>query len=57
MRLMISRVRWGHSDLRKPGPLEETWIERHQRREDCKCAVIVKKGFVTYVCTTCGREI
>lgn len=42
---------------RKAGPLEETWIERHQKRTGCKCDVVVKKGFVTYICVKCGKEI
>jgi hypothetical protein len=45
------------SNRRKAGPLEQTWIERHRQRTECKCDVIVKKGFVTYVCVKCGREI
>lgn len=53
----MAKVRCGDWSLRKPGPLEETWIERHQSRADCRCDVVVKKGFVTYICTKCGREI
>jgi hypothetical protein len=45
------------SNRRKAGPLEQTWIERHRRRTECKCDVVVKKGFVTYICEKCGREI
>ncbi len=53
----MSKVRWHGSSPRKAGPLEETWIERHRRQADCKCNVIEKKGFVTYVCVRCGSEI
>jgi hypothetical protein len=53
----MSKIRWNESNFRKAGPLEETWIERHQKRTDCKCDVVVKKGFVTYICTKCGKEI
>lgn len=52
----MSKIRH-NSIFRKAGPLEETWIERHQNWTDCKCDVIVKKGFVTYICVKCGREI
>lgn len=52
----MSRIRH-NSMFRKAGPLEETWIERHQNWTDCKCDVVVKKGFVTYICVKCGREI
>jgi hypothetical protein len=47
----------GSDRFRKAGPLEQTWIERHRKRADCKCEVIVKKGFATYVCEKCGKEI
>jgi len=53
----MSRVRWNGSNSRKAGPLEETWVERHRKQADCKCDVIEKKGFVTYVCVNCGKEI
>jgi hypothetical protein len=53
----MNEVRGGDSKPRKAGPLEQTWIERHQVRTDCKCDTVVKKGFVTYVCTKCGKEI
>jgi hypothetical protein len=53
----MAKVRGYGSVSRKAGPLEETWMERHQKRTECKCDVVVKKGFVTYVCTKCGREI
>ncbi len=52
----MSKIRC-NSIFRKAGPLEETWIERHQNWTDCKCDVVVKKGFVTYICVKCGREI
>ena len=45
------------SNQRKAGPREETRITRHRRRTGCKCDVVVKKGFVTYVCAKCGKEI
>ncbi len=53
----MSRIRGEGSDPRKAGPLEQTWIERHRRRADCPCDVVVKKGFVTYICAKCGKEI
>lgn len=53
----MGTVRYNDWHSRKAGPLEETWIERHRSRENCRCDVIVKKGFVTYVCTKCGREL
>lgn len=53
----MSKVRSNSWSFRKAGPLEETWIERHQNSADCKCDVVVKKGFVTYICVKCGREI
>ncbi len=55
--ITMSKVRSNSWSSRKAGPLEETWIERHQNRADCKCDVVMKKGFVTYICTKCGREI
>jgi hypothetical protein len=53
----MSKVRDDDSNSRKAGPLEETWMKRHQRQTGCKCNVVKKKGFVTYVCTKCGKEI
>lgn len=53
----MSKVRRNDSNSRKAGPLEETWMERHQKRTECKCDVVVKRGFVTYICTKCGKEI
>jgi len=53
----MSKVREGDSNSREAGPLEETWMKRHQRQTGCKCDVVKKKGFVTYVCTKCGKEI
>lgn len=53
----MSRIRYFNSSVRKAGPLEETWIERHRNSADCKCDFVTKKGFVTYVCTKCGCEI
>jgi hypothetical protein len=54
---VMTKVRSNSWSFRKSGPLEETWIERHQNGADCKCDVVVKKGFVTYICVKCGREI
>lgn len=53
----MSKVYGSDSNSRKAGPLEQTWIERHRKRDDCKCDLVRKEGFVTYVCIKCGREI
>jgi RNA polymerase sigma factor (sigma-70 family) len=45
------------SNQRKAGPREHTRMTRHRRRTGCKCDMVVKKGFVTYVCAKCGKEI
>lgn len=55
----MRKVKSYDADVRKAGPLVETWIERHRRWADCKCEMVEKKASwpPTYVCLKCGREI
>jgi hypothetical protein len=55
----VKRVRIVELETKKAGPLEQTWMERHQKRVGHKCDLIVKKSGwpPIYTCTNCGQEI
>jgi hypothetical protein len=55
----MKKIKIGEFNTKKAGPLEETWMERHQKRAGHKCDLVVKESSwpPIYICATCGKGI
>jgi hypothetical protein len=54
-----SKVAVKEVNVAKAGPLEETWIKRHQKRTGCTGKEFEKIGGILseYRCKKCGKDI